>query len=140
MEIITIIIERNIYKKIPIFCKSGRNRGKQTGMLYFERNKEPYYFVSKNFKSEQMMRHPKHIGELPISTSILKELKQHGCKNIIFWIIGYEEHSFYIAVPLSDYDNAKGYEYDDPQKFVRMEEYSRIYPEQGSLTKFVINK
>lgn len=132
-----IIEERNVIKRIPIYVKKGRNKGHQVGTLYFEKNKEPYYLVIKNFKSSQMMRHPKHIGELPVSITILNDLKQHGCKNIIFWIINYDEHSFYIVVPLSDYDDANGYEYDDPQKYVRMEDYPRIYPEQGSLTKFI---
>ena len=134
-----LIIERDIYKKVPIFCKKGRNKGKQVGFVHFERNKEPYFFIQKNFRISQMMRNPVHIGELPVSVTILDELKKLGVKNIIFMIIGFDDAgSFYVVVPLSDYDHAKQYSYDDIQKFVYLREYPRVYPEQGSLGKFVM--
>ena len=132
-----LIQEREIIKRIPVYVKRGRNAGRKTGTIYFERNKSPFYYITKNFKSEQMMRNPKHIGELPISTDIIEELKKYEVKNVIFMIIGFDDAgSFYIIVPLKDYDNARGYSYDDPQKFVYLREYPRIYPEQGSLSKF----
>lgn len=133
----TIIQEKDIIKKIPIFVKKGRNKGKKAGTLYFERNKEPYYYIVKSFRGSQLMQNPKHIGKLPISTTILDDLKKYGCRKIIFMIVGFDESAFYIVVPLSDYDNAPTEEWDDPQRFVWMKDYSRIYPEQGSLKKFV---
>lgn len=133
-----IINEREIIKKIPIFVKKGKNKGRQTGFIYFERNKEPYYYITKSFRGGQVHYAPKHIGKLPISTTILEDLKAHGVKNIVFMIIGFDDAgSFYIVVPLSDYNHAPIEDYDDAQAFVWMRDYSRIYPEQGSLGKFI---
>ncbi|MEK6880069.1 MAG: hypothetical protein AABY22_10695, partial [Nanoarchaeota archaeon] len=126
-------------KKIPIFVTKGKNKGKRVGFVHFERNKEPYLFIQKSFRGSQMMRNPVHIGELPVSVTILDELKKLGVKNIIFMIIGFDDAgSFYIVVPLSDYDNAPKEEWDDPQVYVWLRDYPRIYPEQGSLGKFVM--
>lgn len=134
----TLIVEREVIKRIPVYCRKGKNAGKQTGMIYFERNKSPYYFIRKNFRSSQLLQHPKHIGKLPISTSIIDELKKNNVVNVIFMIIGFDDAgSFYIVVPLKDYDNAQTEEWDDPQAFVWLKDYPRIYPEQGSLKKFV---
>ena len=134
-----LIRERDIIKRIPVFVSKGRNKGKQTGWIYFERNKEPYYYIVKSFRSSQLLQNPKHIGKLPISTTILEDLKKYGCKKVIFMITGFDDAgSFYIVVPLSDYDNAPKEEWDDPQVYVWLRDYPRIYPEQGSLGKFVM--
>ena len=133
-----LIHEREIVKRIPIFVKKGRNQGKKAGMIYFERNKPPYYYIIKNYKSGQIYQHPRHIGKLPISTTILDELKDNNVDRIVFMIVGFDNAgSFYIVVPLSDYDNAPEENYDDPQRFVYLYNYPRIYPEQGSLKKFM---
>ena len=135
----TLIIERDIYKKIPIYVKQGRNKGRQTGFVFFEKYKTPYYYVIKNFKSDQMMRNPKHIGELPISETILEDLKKYGVTHIVFMIVGFDNAgSFYIVVLLKDYENSRGYSYDDPQRYINLKDYPRIYPEQGSLKSFLM--
>lgn len=134
-----LIIEREVIKRIPVYVRKGKNAGKQAGMIYFERNKEPYYFVRKNFRSSQILQHPKHIGKLPISTTIIEDLKKYYVTKIVFMIIGYDNAgSFYIVVPLKDYDNAPLEEWDDPQRYVWLKDYPRIYPEQGSLKKFEV--
>lgn len=134
----TLIHERDIIRKIPVFVTKGRNAGKQTGWIYFEKNKAPYYYIQKSYRSSQIMQHPKHRGKLPVSTSILNTLKEHGVANIVFMIVGYDDAgTFYIVVPAKDYENAPVEEWDDAQAFVWMQDYTRIYPEQGSLKKFI---
>ena len=132
-----IINEREVIKRIPIYIKGGKNKGKQGGMLIFEKDKLPYYYVVKNFKRNQLYVAPKHRNTIGISIDIIDELEKHGAEKAIFQIIGLEETSFYYIVPLKDFRKGEFTDYDDPQFRLRTSGLFRYYPTQTDISKYV---
>jgi len=133
----TLIQEREIIRRIPIVLKEGKNRGRIAGHIYIEKNKEPYFFIEKLFKKEQMFQMPKLIGRLPISVHIIPELEKHNVRKVVYMIIGYEKRSFFVGVPLADLKRGKEIIYDELQRYVRLESYPRIYDLRENLDNFV---
>ena len=132
-----LIKEKNIVKRIPIYCRKGRNAGRQTGEIIIEKYKFPYYFVIKNWKNSQLYQVPKHKNTLSVSEHILKKLEEYGVKNIVFMITAMEKRSFYYIVPLKNFWNGEKTEYDDPQYRIRMHNLPKYYPEQERIDKFL---
>lgn len=128
-----LINEREIVKRIPIYCRKGRNAGKQTGEIIIEKYKFPYYFVIKNWKKSQIYQAPKHRNTLSVSEHILKKLEEYDVKNIIFMITAMEKRSFYYIVPLKKFLGGEKTEYDDPQYRIRIHNLMKYYPEQSQL-------
>ena len=135
----SIIQEREIIKRIPVYVRKGRNAGKQTGMIYFERNKEPYYFIRKNWMEHQLYQAPKHRNTLSISKHILEELEKYDVKNVIFMITGMEKGSFYYIVPLKKFWEGEKTDYDDTQYRIRVNNLTRYYPSQEGISKYIQN-
>lgn len=132
-----LINELEIIKKIPVYVMKGRNKGKQAGEIIFERNKEPFYFQTKNWRRHQLYQAPKHKNTLSISEHILKFIESFGVKKYVAMIIGLEDKSFYYIVPLKDFWNGEKTEYDDAQYRIRIHNLIRYYPEQEGISKYL---
>jgi len=123
-----------VRKQIPIFCKQGRNSGKQTGEVIYRDGSLPYYSVDKRFKKDHIYHIKKYAQYFQISVHILEELEKLGVVNVVANIIGLEKKSFYIVVPLKDFLKSKiETKFDDKQKVVYYSEYPRIYSDQKLL-------
>jgi len=133
----TLINEKEVVKRIPVFVRKGRNAGKEAGQIVFENYKLPYYFVMKNWKRSQIYIAPKHKNTLSVSEHIMELLEKHNVKNIVFMITGMEEKSFYYIVPLKDFWDGEKTTFDDLQYRVRIHGLTRYYPEQEGIAKYL---
>ena len=111
-------MKQKIIRKIQLYCKKGMNRGKPLGKVIYEKDKEPYYYYTRMSQSEQMFRLEKYKNLLPISTTILDDLKKLKVNKTIGRIT-LSTGTFFIVATRKEFEEGETLMFDDVQKAIR---------------------
>jgi len=127
------IVQKKIRRSIPVRVKQGKNTGKKAGHIIYEDGNDAYYYVEKHYRKGQMWHKPQYMGYVNVSVDIIEKLIKRDIKKAVFMFIGYEKDSFYIIIPLKEFQQGRVTEYDDKQFQVNWKDKPRIYGNQIQL-------
>lgn len=127
---------KRVIQEVRLYCKAGKNSGKQLGIVKFLDGGDSYYYLMKRTSSGQLFKLPKYKDLLPVSTTIIEDLKKLKVEKLIFYLC-LKDDFFFIVVPRKDFEEGELLTFDDEQLAVRIPKYPRHYEFPKGLNEYV---